>query len=92
MFALHKALVHYGTSSYPLNGLPSKYDRISGLEDLDVEVLAQDVGHLTQYPREFTARHILPQTLEFGGQKLEIEERIYASANGYSITWVREVA
>lgn len=90
MFVLKSALVHYGVRSYPLNGLPSQYNRIESAEQVCPERLTHEVGLLTQYPRQFTVRHIPAQVIELGDQRLELPEKVYAQANGYSITWIKE--
>lgn len=93
MFKLYTATVHYGASSYPLHGLPAKYNTISGIEDLDAEELMTEVGRLTHFPREFKIRHFprqeFPGIKLANGEDLVIPEQIFAQAKGYSIGWVR---
>lgn len=90
MFKLHKAEVHYGPASYPLNGL-EEFETLPSFEDLDVEKLTEVVGVCTGFPRQFKAAHHekMVFTLEEHGFDLEIPEKIFAQADGYSITWVK---
>lgn len=102
MFKLVGASVHYGSSSYPLNGLPSHYDLISGIDDPVLTSLTGDVGHITGFPRSFEFRHHaeldLVKLAVAGGYDKDlpadapkvIPERIVAVANGYTITWYKE--
>jgi hypothetical protein len=91
MFKLTSASVHYGTSSYPLHGLPAQFNSIECVEDVNLNDLSRAVGLLTGFPRDFTIRHIdrteFPGIVTKDGRDLVIPEHIYASANGYSIRW-----
>jgi hypothetical protein len=93
MFNLKEATVYYGASAYPLNGLPERFQTIESLDALNLGDLADTVGTLTGFRRDFHAQHIARQ--EYPGVKLKdgrdcvIPEHIYASANGYGIRWER---
>lgn len=84
MYKLGKATVHYGASSYPLNGLDQKFAEISGPEDPKLAYLEAEVGFLTSFPRPFTIHHCEP--IEWEGRVLS-GERVVALANGYTIGW-----
>lgn len=91
-FKLKRALVHYGASSYPLHGLPEKFNEIDLIDGENIlPALANDltveVGQITSFIREFTAKHIPEQVLGLPAGPLVIPEHIYASANGYSLLW-----
>lgn len=93
-FKLKNASVHYGTSTYPLNGLPARFNEVESVEALDLNDLKLTVGHLTSFARDFTAKHIARQEFpgiidKRTGADMVIPEQIYASANGYSLTWER---
>jgi hypothetical protein len=88
MFQLSNPTVHYGTSSYPLNGLPERLNTISGIEDLDAADLMQVVGRLTSFAREFKiSYHPRLEVPIEGRDPIVIPERICALANGYTLTW-----
>lgn len=93
MFRITRALVHYGTSSYDLHGLPERFNELNSIDDLDLDDLAEAVGQLTSFTRPFIARHC--ERMEFTGIKdnagndLVNPEHILATANGYSIRWDR---
>ena len=93
MFKLTSASVHYGLSTYPLHGLPKRFETLDSVNALDVEDLAREVGLITGFPREFKARYIpeqaFPGIKTKAGVDLVIPEHIYASANGYSLKWER---
>ena len=91
MFKLTKASVHYGTSAYPLHGLPERFERLAKVEDLNLADLADTVGALTSFHRDFEARHIERQEIPLEGREpIIIPEHIYASANGYSLRWDKD--
>jgi len=86
IYDLVNATVHYGASSYPLNGLGEQFQTLTGVDDLDTDALKREVDRLTSFPRDFTARLCEPIVLE---GKQYAPERIVAMANGYTITWNR---
>ena len=88
-FKLKSAKVHYGMSSYPLHGLPARYDTIESANSVSPTELADVVGRLTSFRRDFTVRHIDEQVFDLPSGKLTIPEQVYAFANGYSIVWER---
>lgn len=91
MFKMSSAYIHYGSSTYELDGLPEELKTISGPEDVDPMVLTREVGRLTGFPREFEIKHCPGQTYEFpDGPTIEIPEQVAALANGYSIFWRAE--
>lgn len=92
MFKLTAATVHYGTSSYPLNGIPERLQTIYGADDPKLDELEAIVGRLTSYRRPFSFRHIARQefpgiTDQRTGKDMIIPEHIWGSANGYSAKW-----
>lgn len=87
---LKTALVHYGISSYPLNGLPTRFERFENAADLDAEDLSHEVGRLTSFPRPFVVRLMDKEVYHLPSGDVIVPERIYAYANGYSLSWERE--
>lgn len=86
MYTLATAKVYYGISSYDLHGLPERYDRVTSIRDVNRDELTREVGRITSFPREFKV-DLMPE-LNVNG--IIIKERIVASANGYSLVWVKE--
>lgn len=85
MFKLAKASIYYGFSSYDVEGLPSKYEMINSVNDVNLKQLAMDIGRITSYIREFQIKHM--DEIVVGN--LVLPERIVAIANGYSVTWIK---
>jgi hypothetical protein len=92
MFVLRYACVHYGARSYPMNNLPSCFQRIAGPDDIRPEDLTSYVGRAYGFPREFTIRHDERRVIDLGSGPLEVPEVVVATANGFSFIWHREVA
>lgn len=103
MFRFASASIHYGPSSYPLNGIAELgYETITGVDDPKLADLAAAVGKRTGFPREFTFElHPEVDVLAMarangytGEWTLDapqvIPERIVGMANGYTITWNKE--
>lgn len=93
MFRLSTATTHYGNSSYPLYGLERSHETIENLDNLNLTELSESVASLTGFYREFTKTHCVRMefTKETHRVDLVIPERIVAIANGYTVTWVKDV-
>jgi len=97
MFDLAGAHVHYSPSSYPLDGLATKFASVADIDSLDLVALGNEVARITGHRREFTAKLCervdiaalaAEKGLEVTGSiPAEIPERIVAQASGFTITW-----
>lgn len=91
MFKISNPTAHYGESSYPLHGLPGRYNEVKSVDSINPNDLSLAVGRITGFAREFNITHHnkMSFNMEQHGVDLTIPERIVALADGYTITWVK---